>query len=286
MKGIVFIIVTFNSENEIGACLKSITGEGVPGTRIVVVDNASQDGTIKAIHQSGIEALLIKNESNRGFAAACNQGAEASSEENIMLLNPDARLISSAAEELRSAIEADERIGIAGPRLMDSRGETLPSAYRLPTVFQELAHLFRLKRALTSYPMKMLFGKLLAKRFAQYSPHDRREVVQSVLGACMMVKREVWEALGGLVEDFFLFYEEKDFCKRAAEAGYSTLFVPEAEACHDIGGSVRSDPAAAQRAKRTSMLLYYRKHKSLAARLVVQAALLLTAAFSARPRSD
>jgi hypothetical protein len=228
------------------------------------------------VRESGIELTLVRNGTNRGFAAACNQAVSITDDDFIMLLNPDARLCPGAARELASAIESHERIGIAGPRLKSPDGTLLPSAYRFPTVFQELAFLFCLRPILVSRPFRRLLGRLLADRFGQFDPHDRRRVVDTVIGACMLVSREVFLELGGFDEQFFLFYEEKDFCKRAREAGFSTLFVPEAEAVHEVGASVRSDPLGAASAKRASMKRYYRKHKSFSANLALQAALMIT----------
>lgn len=277
MGTILFLIVTHNSEGEIELCLNSIVAQGLQSYRVVVVDNASTDGTTARIEASGVEVTLLRNEQNLGFAAACNQAASDSEDEFIMLLNPDAALCPGAVEQMLTEIESDQRVGIVGPRLRSRDGRLLPSAYRLPTVFQELAYLWGLRRALVCRPFKSLFGRLLAGRFGQFDPHDTKRVVDTVLGACMLVRRSVWEQLGGMDERFFLFYEEKDFCKRASDAGFAAVFVPTAEAVHEIGASVKSDPLAAAIAKRVSMRRYYRKHKGTAANLVVGTALLLNA---------
>jgi len=276
MRSVAFVVVTFNSAREIAGCLESITAQELSDFRIVVVDNASSDETVSAIHRSGVDLTLVRNNSNRGFAAACNQAVSRVDDDFIVLLNPDARLCPGAVKELASAIESDERIGIVGPRLNSPGGELLPSAYRFPTVFQELAFLIGLRPILMSRPFKWLFGRLLAGRFGQFDPHDRRRTVDSVIGACMLIRREVWKMLGGLDEQFFLFYEEKDFCKRARDADFSTMFVPEAEAVHEVGASVKSDPLAAAVVKRASMMRYYRKHKSFSANIVVRIALKIT----------
>ncbi|MBN2208662.1 MAG: glycosyltransferase family 2 protein [Candidatus Coatesbacteria bacterium] len=277
VKNVAFVVVTFNSAREIAGCLDSIAAQGLHEFRIVVVDNGSWDETVRTVQESGIDLTLVRNETNRGFAAACNQAASMTDDGFIMFLNPDARLCPGAVEKLASAIESDERIGIAGPRLTSPDGTLLPSAYRSPTVFQELAFLFHLRPILVSRPFRRLFGRLLAGRFAQFDPHDTRRVVDTVIGACMLVRREVFLNVGGFDEQFFLFYEEKDFCKRALEAGFLTLFVPEAEAVHEVGASVKSDPLAAASAKRASMKRYYRKHKPMSANVVLQAALMITA---------
>jgi len=276
MTSVAFVVVTFNSAREITGCLESIAAQGLSDFHIVVVDNASSDGTASAVQRSGIDLTLVSNSRNRGFAAACNQAVSGIDDGLILLLNPDARLCPGAVNELVSAIESDNRIGIVGPKLKDPGGELLPSAYRFPTVFQDLAFLLGLKSILVSRPFKWLFGRLLASRFGQFDPHDRRRAVDSVIGACMLIRRDVWMMLGGFDERFFLFYEEKDFCKRALAAGFVTVFVPEALAVHEVGASVRLDPVAACVAKRASMMRYYRKHKSFWANIVVQVALMIT----------
>ena len=273
---IAFVIVTFNSGQTIERCLGSIASQGLSRWQIVVVDNASSDNTVEQIRATGISLTLLQNDRNRGFAAACNRGVAATSAGLIMLVNPDARLGAGAVEELRSALRSDERIGIVGPRLASPDGELLPSAYRFPTVFQELAFLLRLKPLLTSRPFRWAFGSVLANRFGQFDPHLRRRRVDTIVGACMLIRRSVWEMLGGLDESFFLFYEEKDLCMRAHDAGFWTVFVPEAHAVHEVGVSTRSNELAAAIAKRMSMMRYYSKHKSIAANIVIRAAILVT----------
>ncbi len=273
---IAFVIVTFNSGQTIERCLNSIASQGLSQRQIVVVDNASRDNTIEQTKRTKISLTLIQNDTNRGFAAACNQGVAATSADLIMLVNPDAQLRTDAVRELRSALQSDERIGIVGPKLTSPEGELLPSAFRFPTVFQELAFLMRLKPLLTSRPFRWAFGSLLASRFGQFDPHLRRRRVDTVVGACMLIRRSVWEMLGGLDERFFLFYEEKDLCMRAHDAGFWTVFVPEAQAEHEIGASTKANLLGAAVAKRMSMIRYHSKHKRVAANIVVRAAVLLT----------
>ena len=205
MRSVAFVVVTFNSARDIAGCLDSIVAQGLHEFRIVVVDNASQDETVRAVQESGIDLTLVRNETNRGFAAACNQAASRTDGDFIMFLNPDARLCPGAVEKLASAIESDEQVGIAGPRLRSPDGKLLPSAYRFPTVFQELAFLFCLRPILVSGPFRRLFGRLLADHFGQFDPHDRRRVVDTVIGACMLTKRQVFLKLGGFDERFYLF---------------------------------------------------------------------------------
>ena len=273
---IAFVIVTFNSGQSIERCLNSIASQGISRRQIVVVDNASRDNTVEKIKNTKISLTLILNDTNRGFAAACNQGVAEADADLIMLVNPDAQLGPNAVRELQSAIHSDEHIGIVGPRLTGPEGELLPSAFRFPTVFQELAFLLRLKPLLTSRPFRWAFGSLLASRFGQFDPHLRRRRVDTIVGACMLVRHSVWEMLGGLDERFFLFYEEKDLCMRAHDAGFWTMFVPEAQAVHEVGASTRANLLGAAIAKRISMIRYYSKHKRVAANIAVRAAVLLT----------
>ncbi|MBN1592077.1 MAG: glycosyltransferase family 2 protein [Candidatus Coatesbacteria bacterium] len=284
MVSVAVIIVTFNSEREIRACLESISAQNLEDYRVVVVDNASSDDTVGEIRLSKADLTLIENSTNRGFAAACNQAASAADSEFILLLNPDARLCDGAVSELVSAIRSEDGAGIAGPRLLSEDGRLLPSAYRFPTIFQEIAYLFRLKPILTSGPFKAIFGKFLSRWFGQFDPHDTRRVVDSVLGACMLIRGELWRELNGFNERFFLFYEEKDFCKRALDAGYRTIFVPDAQAIHEIGASCRSNPTETDIMKRESMMRYYRKHKSLCTNVVLWIAVLLSSLFATRCR--
>jgi N-acetylglucosaminyl-diphospho-decaprenol L-rhamnosyltransferase len=227
MPEIGIVIVTYNSGLEIGACLDAALASGAA---VVVVDNGSNDETIAEIGRRG--ARLIANSENRGFAAAANQGFAGLNCEFILLLNPDT-VLQTSLEPLRAACELKNAAG-AGGCLLDRKGRPqvgfmvreLPRARDLILEALVLSRLFPRNRANRKYrALDLNYGK--------------RQVVGQPAGAFLMIRRRVWEALGGFDEGFFpLWFEDVDFCRRAADRGYCFYFVPEAVAKHTGAHSI------------------------------------------------
>jgi GT2 family glycosyltransferase len=227
MAAIGIVIVTYNSEAEIGASLDAALGTGA---EVVVVDNASVDGTIAEIARRGVR--LIANPANRGFAAAVNQGFRVLSSPYILLLNPDA-VIQAGLEDLREACDLPGA-GAAGGRLMgvDGRPQTGFMVRQFPT------------------PVTLVFEALLLNRIWPNNPPNRRYrgldldystrfPVEQPAGAFLMVRRAVWQEVGGFDEEFFpLWFEDVDFCRRLADRGYRSYYVPNAVVKHAGGHSI------------------------------------------------
>ena len=231
MSDIGIIIVTYNSAAEIGACLDAAL---VSGADIVVVDNASHDGTIEEVAHRGVR--FISNPDNRGFAGAVNQGFAELLNPYVLLLNPDA-VIETGLEPLRQACDLPASAG-AGGRLVDSKGEAQAGfmVRRLPT------------------PTVLILEALLLNRIWPGNPVNRhyrcldwdissRSMVEQPAGAFLMVRRAVWHELGGLDEGFCpLWFEDVDFCRRIRDRGFSLYYVPEAVAKHTGGHSITTLP--------------------------------------------
>lgn len=216
------VIVTYNSEVEIGACLEAAQATGA---QIVVVDNASEDGTRDQVTSRGVR--LIANIENRGFAAAANQGIAALNTPFVLLLNPDAVIV--------GGIEQLTGFAAAGGQLLDCAGnpQTGFMVRRFPT------------------PAALAFEALLINRMWPGNPVNRAyrcfdfhpsspSAVDQPAGAFLMIRREIWQNLGGFDESFFpLWFEDVDFCKRLHDAGYQARYVPEAVAKHTGAHSIR-----------------------------------------------
>ena len=227
MSDIGIVIVTYNSALEIGPCLDAALASGAD---VVVVDNASSDGTIAEIAKRG--ARLVANSDNRGFAAAVNQGIAVLNSEYVLVLNPDAVLV-SGLEPLRDACKLKDAAG-AGGRLLDSHGclqvgfmvRQLPWARDLILEALVLNRVFPNNRANRNYRGLNL-------------DYSRPQTVGQPAGAFLMVRRAVWEQLGGFDEKYYpLWFEDVDFCRRACDLGYVFYFVPEAVAKHTGGHSI------------------------------------------------
>lgn len=250
------IIVSFNCAHLLSSCLASIresTGEGT--IEVIVVDNASTDNTREKLKDEFPDILLITNEENRGYAAACNQGIQASHGEYLLLLNPDTILRGDTIQVLVDHLQSNSTVGIVGPRLVQSSGELQKDSSAtgsFPGFLQALYEYTLLRRLWPTHAYAR--GYLL--------PHwDRRSSrqVAMVQGACMMFRRALIDDVGLLDEQFFLYFEETDFCKRADEAGWKVHFVAETECIHHGAGTM---PGGIQhtRAFFSSFYRYHRKH--------------------------
>jgi GT2 family glycosyltransferase len=222
------VIVTYNSEGEIGPCLDAV----LPlDAEVVVVDNASVDGTVEQVRRRGV--ALIANTVNRGFAAAVNQGIGAICSDFVLLLNPDA-VLKTGFETMKARCAAPE-VGAVGGRLVDLNNSVQAgfTIRNLPT------------------PMALALEVLLINRLWPTNPvnwhyrcygvdHDKPARVEQPAGALLMFRREVWAALGGFDEDFYpVWFEDVDFCKRLRDHRYLVYYDPYVVATHAGGHSIR-----------------------------------------------
>lgn len=227
MSEVGIVIVTYNSGCEIGACLDAALASRA---EVLVVDNASSDGTLAEVARRG--AHVIANSSNRGFAAAVNQGFAALRCPYILLLNPDV-VIATGLEALRQACDLPRAAG-AGGFLVDRQGwpQTGFMVRRLPTVPALIMEALVLNRILPNNPVNRRYRAL-------DMDYRRRSAVEQPAGAFLMVRRAVWEELGGLDEAYWpLWFEDVDLCRRAADRGYLWYFVPEAVGKHTGAHSI------------------------------------------------
>jgi hypothetical protein len=231
MSDIGIIIVTYNSSAEIGACLDAALATGA---EIVVVDNASQDGTIAEVARRGVR--LVANSENRGFAGAVNQGFAELKNPFVLLLNPDA-VIQSSLEPLRLACELPGSAG-AGGQLVDATGQAQVGfmVRRLPTAAVLALEALLLNRIWPGNPVNRRYRCLGLD-------NSSRSTVEQPAGAFFMVRRAVWQELGGLDENFYpVWFEDVDFCHRIRDRGFCLYYIPEAVAKHTGGHSVTHLP--------------------------------------------
>jgi GT2 family glycosyltransferase len=222
------IIVTFNSEAVIGACLDSLT-KMAPSMKPIVVDNASGDRTIQVVGERA-HVQMIANRENRGFAAAVNQGIAACDADYVLLLNPDADLLTGVDE----LIEASKQYGLAAGKLvaMDGRAQSGFTIRRFPTPVSLIFELFGINR---------LWASNSANRWYRYLDRnlDQPGPVEQPAGALLMTRRDVWQHLHGFDESFHpVWFEDVDYCKRAVDSHYQIEYVPSVQARHLGGHSV------------------------------------------------
>jgi len=229
MMDLSIIIVNWNTKEYLLPCLKSIFkgGQGT-GWEVIVVDNGTRDGSREEVKKVFPSARLIENEKNFGFAKAANQGLQKASGRYALLLNPDTQVENGAIERLVSFMDAHSDVGVAGAQLLNADGTKQNSIANFPSLGTEL-----LNKSL----LRWLFPTKFPGKGRNYSEPIE---VDSVIGACMMVRRDTLDQVGLLDEDYFLFLEETDWCYRMKKAGWKIYHVPQAEIYHFQGKSAET----------------------------------------------
>jgi N-acetylglucosaminyl-diphospho-decaprenol L-rhamnosyltransferase len=241
------VVVTYNAAPWIERCLESVRRSGA---EMIVVDNGSTDGTIELVRGTFPEARVIEQD-NRGFGAANNAGMRAAAGRYFLLLNPDAWLADGALKSLVAFADEHPEAAIVGPRLLNPDGSLqrsvrgYPSPWRIGTEYFFLRKLAPHSRALNAF-------------FGAGFDHESVREAEYLFGACLLVRREAVDSVGGFDEDFFLMSEEVDWCYRFRQAGWRVFFYPGAEVYHVVGASL--DPRKFKEIVR-GHLQFLRKHR-------------------------
>ncbi len=268
------VVVSFNSRGTLGACLDSLARHVAIPLEVVVVDNASGDGSADAARGRPSPPEVIENPTNQGFARACNQGTGTTTAPLVLFLNPDAEVTAGAVEALVAALESSPDIGVAGPLTRDPDGTVQVSTGPDLTLGAE-----RRQRRLVR-GVRRREPQAVAEAAAR---HARAHEPDWVSGACLLARRRALEAVGGFDERFFLYEEDADLCRRIRSAGWRVLFTPTATVRHQLGRSMAQAPERARLAYQRSHLLYYRKHNGLPDRVGLRLLLLGRALAGADP---
>lgn len=280
------IVVTWNNEQTIAACLESLLSQNVTcEMEILVIDNASTDQTIKIIHDQHAAVTVTENKNNRGFAAACNQGLAATSGDLVLLVNPDTVMLDNSLLQLRERLLSDEQTLVVGPQLLDSNRTIQPSGRPLPSLSRLwLEAVTPRSWRTTGWYQQIQFGR---------QQFDQVASVKELSGACLLIKRDAFELNGLLDEDYFLYYEETDWFKRLAATGKQVVYYPPAKVIHHWGHSMRQNKLQTDITFFTSQMIYAGKHFSawqqwLLRQLIVFKALLgqVRRVISQHPQAD
>ncbi|MEO8538892.1 MAG: glycosyltransferase family 2 protein [bacterium] len=250
------VIVTYKCRDLAIACIESVEAH-LPDlvAAIVVVDNASDDGTAAAIRARWPAIRVVENRRNTGFAAAVNRGIEAIKDVSVVcLLNPDATLLDAGIPSAASYLEAHPRVGVLGGKILNANGTVQASARSFPSHRNALFN----RHSLTT---KLLPRNRWSRAYLLSDwKHDEIRTVDWVSGALMLIHRRAIDAVGLFDAGYFFSIEDVDFCKRVRDAGLSVEYFPAAAVRHRIGGSSRKAVYRAMAAHHRGMWRYYAKH--------------------------
>ena len=249
-------IVNWNAGNQLRDCISSIGNARNDNSillEVVVVDNGSTDKSCEGIDQLGVAINIIRNGENRGFACACNQGAAVASGNYLLFLNPDTRLFKNSLVVPFAFMELDENahIGICGIQLVDELGKACLSYAKFPRLRDFTFRAVGIDKFVTC-------GGMAHEGVVPEA--ERVRVVDQVIGAFFVVRRSVFEELGGFDEHFFVYFEEVDFALRARKKGWLSVCLSGAQCIHIGGGSSRQVKAARLFYSLRSRTLYGFKH--------------------------
>jgi N-acetylglucosaminyl-diphospho-decaprenol L-rhamnosyltransferase len=228
--GVSAVVVNYNAASVIGECIRSLWEAGVD--EVVVADNASDDDSRQVV---GDTAVWLPTGGNLGFGTGANRGVAATSGRYLLICNPDLVVQPGAVKTLADVLDGDGGVGIVGPRIINLDGTTYPSPRVFPRMTDSIGHavvgLFK-----PDNPWTRRY-KLLDMDRSRLVP-----AVDWVSGSCFLIRRTLWEQLGGFDESFFMFAEDMDLCWRAGRQGWRIAFEPAAGIVHAEGVSRRSHP--------------------------------------------
>ncbi len=249
------IIVTYNSKKFIQRCINSLLAS-LPNLarEIIVVDNASQDGSIDLVRKDFPEIKLISNIRNLGYAKACNQGIKEAKGRYIFILNPDTGLSEGSLEGMIKFMDEHHRYGILGPKLLDKDGKMQFSCRAFPSYSTAFFNRYSL--------LTKIFPKSkYAERYLKTSwPHDSIQETDWVSGAAMLIRKDCLNQIGNFDEDFFMYCEDIDICQRAKKNGWQVFYYPCLAFTHFIGGSIRNTSHLTIIWHHRSIWRYYKKY--------------------------
>jgi len=252
------VIVNWNSGSDLQNCVdalaKSVQSSFEFG-KIAIVDNASDDGSADIKVPQQLSCVIHKNDQNAGFAVGCNTGAKYCQESHLLFLNPDVTVSEDSIDRLfywlsQNPAHASSICSIA---LKDENGNISCTCSRFPALITVFSKVFGLEKLLSKFGWSQPMWDF---------DHKSTRSVDQVIGAFFLVSRELFDRLDGFSENYFLYYEEVDFCLRASEAGSHCLFFSEAISKHSGGGASKKIPIRRLALNLQSRLIYYKTHFS------------------------
>ncbi|MCC7124469.1 MAG: glycosyltransferase family 2 protein [Acidobacteria bacterium] len=254
------LIVGYRAYEELEQCLASIALYE-PSTPVVVVDHDADADRARHLQQRFPDVTYLARTTNPGFGAGVNDAARHAGPGPLLVLNPDCRLDGPLLQPLTDVLAAHPRAGIAGALVLEADGSVQASARRFPDLTTGLG-------GRTSWLSRVLPGNPLSRRNLTTGPAAGVVRTDWVSGACMVIRRETFDAVGGFDERFFLYWEDADLCRRALTAGWETLYAPVARVIHLTARASRHAPVRSLWAFHRSAFRYHWTHGGVMARVL------------------
>ena len=274
-------IVNYNTIAKLRDCLQSIadTTAGM-ALETIVVDNGSKDGSVEMVEREFPAVRLIATGQNLGFGRAHNLAMSAGSGRYFIVLNPDTIVEPNTFRRLIAFMDQTPKAGVCGPSIKDALGEFAHSGHQDFTLFHVAANAFNLRAILPSDAfLRRHFGRWLGRLHSAYHPHDTLRQVDWIDGACLVVRRETYERVGGFDDKIFLNAEDWDWCYRIRQDGWLIYHVPDVALKHLMHQSKEQVYVPSFVAHYRSMLYLFRKHYGYLSFLAVKAILLVAFAW-------
>jgi len=249
------VIVGWNAKHYLELCLDSIAK--APPRRsmeILVVDNASADGSAEMIESKFPWVKVIKSSENLGFSRGNNLGIRQTQGRYIALVNPDVIVFPGCFDALADFLDQNPKVGNVGPRVLNPDMSMQSTCRRFPTLWNNFCSATRLEQVFKGSPF-------FAGEHMFYFPHDRTLSVDVLVGCFSMIRRETFNSVGLLDENLFMYGDDVDWCRRARKEGCDVVFYPGAQAIHDRGKITASYPVRFALAQQRSVLYYWSKHE-------------------------
>ncbi len=256
------VVVSFNSRHCLPECVRSLRSESVAD--VVVVDNASSDGSVEAMLASDPDVTVVATGANLGYGSGANRGVEVAAGDHLLLLNPDTVVEPGTVKALSEALDRDPGLAAVGPRIENVDGTLYPSVRSFPDLWVAGGHAF-LGLVWPANPFTRRY-RMLDWDHGRAAPD-----VDWVSGACMLVRRSAFEVVGGFDEAYFMYVEDVDLCWRLGRAGWRIGYEPSGRVVHTLGGSSRTMPYRMIAAHHRSLLRFADKSSTGARRALLPA---------------
>jgi N-acetylglucosaminyl-diphospho-decaprenol L-rhamnosyltransferase len=252
------IIINWNSAHQLAECLEAVASSSRDEFKlgkVIIVDNASTDRSLDDLERLGLPLQIIKNSQNRGFGAACNQGAANSNADYLLFLNPDTRVSPDSIDRAASFIKTSsaQKVGVVGIQLVDEWGKIQRSCARFPSPTNLWCSILGI-------------DKLVKKKFTSYMmtewDHNSTQRVDHVMGAFYLINNKLFQSLAGFDENFFVYFEDLDLSYRVHQMGWSSYYLADVLSFHKGGGTSEKIKSTRLFYSQRSRILYGYKHFS------------------------